>query len=300
MGDPFDVVSACAELTPTSSRSRNLDPGRRQGTDRRPGGVARLRGTRGGALAASCSRRRSHPASVGGPQRRSPSRRRLWVGDSEDVARMRRGRWGSRAESGSWGIAVLSRLPVRRVEVVELGRLRRDREHAAGASWSWPTPAAPRSRSWDPSRPLHPWSAVHFQRLRRRLPPPDQPGVLAGDMNFWGPPTSLALPGWRRAVRARTYPSWRAHSQIDHILVNRAVEILSGDAVAVGNSDHWPVRRASPCPEEGCNRSEAVRSDLWRGGQARCLTRTSEGAKIAGIHVSRRRAATTRHGGGLG
>jgi endonuclease/exonuclease/phosphatase family metal-dependent hydrolase len=78
--------------------------------------------------------------------------------------------------------------------------------------------------------------------LRGHLPPPSWPGVLVGDMNFWGPPVSLALPGWRRAVRARSYPSWRAHSQIDHILVTRAVKVLSGESVAVGRSDHLPLR----------------------------------------------------------
>jgi endonuclease/exonuclease/phosphatase family metal-dependent hydrolase len=61
-------------------------------------------------------------------------------------------------------------------------------------------------------------------------------------MNFWGPPLSLALPGWRRAVRARTYPSWRPHSQTDHIFVTRAVEVISGESVAVGRSDHLPLR----------------------------------------------------------
>ena len=85
-------------------------------------------------------------------------------------------------------------------------------------------------------------SPVLLERLRRRLPRPDRPGVLAGDMNFWGPPLTLALPGWKRAVRARTYPSWRAHSQIDHIFVTRPVELISGDALRIGNSDHWPLR----------------------------------------------------------
>jgi endonuclease/exonuclease/phosphatase family metal-dependent hydrolase len=56
------------------------------------------------------------------------------------------------------------------------------------------------------------------------------------------------LPGWRRAVRARTYPSWRAHSQIDHIFVNRAVEVISGEVRRVGNSDHWPIRARLALP----------------------------------------------------
>ena len=44
--------------------------------------------------------------------------------------------------------------------------------------------------------------------------------VLLGDMNTWGPlVVSLFMPGWKRAVVGKTWPAWRPHSQIDHILV---------------------------------------------------------------------------------
>jgi endonuclease/exonuclease/phosphatase family metal-dependent hydrolase len=135
----------------------------------------------------------------------------------------------------------LSRLPVKRVETVELGRLHRD-------------PASLRSavlaeiEVGDASITVAGTHLAHFthgspillERLRRQLPVAG-PALLAGDMNFWGPPLSLGLPGWRRAVRARTYPSWRAHSQIDHIFVTRAVEVIAGASVAVGRSDHLPL-----------------------------------------------------------
>jgi endonuclease/exonuclease/phosphatase family metal-dependent hydrolase len=49
------------------------------------------------------------------------------------------------------------------------------------------------------------------------------------------------LPGWRRAVVGRTYPSHRPHSQIDHILVNEKIEVLSGEVLPACGSDHRPV-----------------------------------------------------------
>jgi endonuclease/exonuclease/phosphatase family metal-dependent hydrolase len=144
---------------------------------------------------------------------------------------------------GVWGMAVLSRLPVRHLDVIELGRLRRDRRRrrvamaaALDAGGTSLTVVGTHLAHFTHGSPLL------FGRLRAQLPSADLPAVLAGDMNFWGPPLSLLLPGWRRAVRARTYPSWRPHSQVDHILVTRPVAVVSGDAVAVGGSDHWPVR----------------------------------------------------------
>jgi endonuclease/exonuclease/phosphatase family metal-dependent hydrolase len=49
-------------------------------------------------------------------------------------------------------------------------------------------------------------------------------------------------------VRACTYPSWRAHSQVDHIFVTPAVKVISGESVAVGNSDHLPIRARLEVP----------------------------------------------------
>jgi endonuclease/exonuclease/phosphatase family metal-dependent hydrolase len=168
--------------------------------------------------------------------------RSLWVGDAEDLRHLRRARW-DKARAGTWGIALLSRLPVRRVETIELGQLARDPAERRSAVLA-EVEVGTSSVTVVGTHLAHftQGSPVLLGRLHRKLPSTGQPAVLAGDMNFWGPPLSLALPGWRRAVRARTYPSWRPHSQTDHIFVTRAVEVISGESVAVGRSDHLPLR----------------------------------------------------------
>lgn len=70
----------------------------------------------------------------------------------------------------------------------------------------------------------------------------ERPAVIAGDMNFWGPPVASLLPGWRRAVRGRTWPSHRPHSQIDHVLTRGAVDVLGAEILGPVGSDHRPVR----------------------------------------------------------
>ena len=61
-------------------------------------------------------------------------------------------------------------------------------------------------------------------------------------MNLWGPPVRALLPGWRLAVTGRTWPSWRPHSQIDHILVRGRLKVGSGTVLPPAGSDHRPVR----------------------------------------------------------
>jgi endonuclease/exonuclease/phosphatase family metal-dependent hydrolase len=148
------------------------------------------------------------------------------------------------AQPGSWGVAVLSRLPVTASAVIDLGRLARDRARRAalalfveaagielvvvGVHMSHLTYGAPRQ----------------FLRLARaiRATFATMPVVLAGDMNLWGPPVRLFFPGWRRAVRARTWPAWRPHSQVDHVLVRGALRVIDAKAFGPVGSDHRPLR----------------------------------------------------------
>jgi len=85
---------------------------------------------------------------------------------------------------------------------------------------------------------------IQLRRLGAQLPPPGRPGIIAGDCNFWGPGVQSFLPGWRRAVRGRTWPAGRPHSQIDHILVRAAdgTEVLRGEVLPPLGSDHRAVR----------------------------------------------------------
>lgn len=148
------------------------------------------------------------------------------------------------AGDGDWTVAVLSRLPVRSAEVVPLApQLARDPGRRAVVRAvvdvdGWPFTVA------GTHMPLMKDPVWRLRRsLRSALPGPAEPGALAGDMNMWGWCASrLAGPGWRRAVRGRTYPAHRPHSQTDHILVNPSVEVVASDVVPQVMSDHRPVR----------------------------------------------------------
>jgi endonuclease/exonuclease/phosphatase family metal-dependent hydrolase len=145
---------------------------------------------------------------------------------------------------GRIGLAVVSRLPSRLVETIPVGdvpgdpALRRCALHLAldvggldldliAVHLSSRLPYAP---------------PIQIRNLRTRLPPPDRRAVIVGDFNLWGPAVTALLPGWRRAVRGRTWPAHRPHSQIDHVLVRNGVEV--GDAAVLDEvgSDHRPVR----------------------------------------------------------
>ncbi|HUV11315.1 MAG TPA: endonuclease/exonuclease/phosphatase family protein [Acidimicrobiia bacterium] len=147
---------------------------------------------------------------------------------------------------GESGIAVLSRLPVRRIGSLTLG----------------PTPGdpAPVRTALDVEVDVGPRRlrlvAVHLtsrlphgpvlqlRRLAGQLPSIGTPTVIVGDCNFWGPGVVGLLRGWRRTVRGRTWPSRLPHSQIDHILIRGDDGIrASGGRVLPGvGSDHLPVR----------------------------------------------------------
>jgi endonuclease/exonuclease/phosphatase family metal-dependent hydrolase len=157
---------------------------------------------------------------------------------------VRRARYSVPGE-GRWELAICSRLPVHARRVLPIGLIPGD-------------PAGPRSalectidvggvavdivgvhtssRLWQlaPVRQL--------RALRPQLPGRDRTAVIAGDCNLWGPPVEALLPGWHRAVRGRTYPGHRPHSQIDHVLVRDDVSVVWGEVLAANPSDHRPVR----------------------------------------------------------
>jgi endonuclease/exonuclease/phosphatase (EEP) superfamily protein YafD len=84
---------------------------------------------------------------------------------------------------------------------------------------------------------------MQLRRLARLLPAPGTAAVVAGDCNFWGPGVETLLPGWRRAVRGRTWPARAPHSQIDHVLTRPGdVAVLSGRVLADVGSDHRAIR----------------------------------------------------------
>ncbi len=160
------------------------------------------------------------------------------------------GREGT-AGDGDWQIAILSRLPVVEAHVAPLApQLPRDPARRALLVATVEVGDRPFTVCGthlpllkDPVWRLAP-------SLRRALPPADRPAAFAGDMNMWGwcidrlvgrsgRPTRS---GWRRAVRGRTYPAHRPHSQTDHILVTPAVDVVDAQVLPQVMSDHRPIR----------------------------------------------------------
>jgi endonuclease/exonuclease/phosphatase family metal-dependent hydrolase len=145
---------------------------------------------------------------------------------------------------GKWELAVCSRLPVLKRELIPMGVVRTD---AAGLRHALSLTVDVAGTPVEVIG-LHVSSKVwrlapvkHLLTLRRGLRA-GHPQILAGDFNFWGPPVGLMMPGWKRAVRGRTYNARHPHSQIDHILVRGGIEPLDGEVLAATPSDHRPIR----------------------------------------------------------
>lgn len=146
--------------------------------------------------------------------------------------------------NGDWVIAMLSRLPVIGAEVHRLTpQLRRDPGQRAVLVATVDVEGEPFTVAGthmpllkDPVWRLAP-------SIRAALPSLQTPAAFAGDMNMWGwCADRLAPKGWRRAVRGRTYPAHRPHSQPDHILVTPAVEVVGAEVIPQRMSDHRPIR----------------------------------------------------------
>ncbi|MBO0715447.1 MAG: endonuclease/exonuclease/phosphatase family protein [Acidimicrobiales bacterium] len=145
-------------------------------------------------------------------------------------------------QRGAWGLAILTRLPVRREAQVDLGQLRLDRARRGALVLEMDLEGRPFIMVGTHLSHLTHGSLLQLRGLRRSLPGTDQAAALAGDMNLWGPVVGLFLPGWRRAVLGRTWPAHRPHSQIDHVFVTPMVSVLTGEVLGDVGSDHRPVR----------------------------------------------------------
>jgi endonuclease/exonuclease/phosphatase family metal-dependent hydrolase len=148
-------------------------------------------------------------------------------------------------EPGSLGIAVLTRktLTVDGTRTLWMPTLARDRVRRAAIVVDLTVEDAPLSVIGTHMSHLQYGSHRNYADLRRQLRHEARPdAVLMGDMNLWGPPVRALLPEWHRAVKGPTWPAWRPHSQIDHILVRGGLRIVSGEVLPDGGSDHRPVR----------------------------------------------------------
>lgn len=142
-------------------------------------------------------------------------------------------------ETGTWGLGLLTRLPIEDINVIPLGRLPREKV----------TRALIVARLLDGERPFYAL-AVHgahishgsYRQYRRigeiaRALEPGVPVVVAGDFNCWRPLLRVLFPGWRTLARGRTWPAQRPHSQIDHIL-GRGPWVARRSFTRDGGSDH--------------------------------------------------------------
>lgn len=143
---------------------------------------------------------------------------------------------------GEWRLSVLSRLPLLGKRAVELEWLRRDPARRFALIVELDNDGESLTVVGVHMSHLTQGSLVQFAQLRRELPRGPSPALVAGDMNLWGPPLRLLLPGWSESVRGRTWPSWRPLAQTDHILINGALGHENGELLSLGSSDHLAAR----------------------------------------------------------
>ena len=141
-------------------------------------------------------------------------------------------------ETGQWGLAVASRLPLTQVEIVDLGRLPRERVSRAAITATVSSPEGQFTLIALHGAHLSHGSYRLYARVNELAATfADHPVLLVGDFNSWRPTLRAMLPGWRTLARGRTWPARFPHSQIDHIL-GRGPWHTTRSFTSAGGSDH--------------------------------------------------------------
>jgi endonuclease/exonuclease/phosphatase family metal-dependent hydrolase len=146
-----------------------------------------------------------------------------------------------RSDRGTWGIAVLTRLPVLSHETLSLGQPEGELVGRAAlicsvtAPGGWPlrlvcTHLSPRLNS-----------PAQLVRLARHLSADARPTVIAGDLNMPRAATWMAA-GYTPVLRGRTFPADRPRVQLDHLLAGPGLTCMAAEVLPAVGSDHLPVQ----------------------------------------------------------
>ena len=147
-------------------------------------------------------------------------------------------------ESGTFSLAVISRLPLSETRTVWLSSLPRDQVRRAILSTSVQVNDKSIRVFGTHMAHLSQGSPRHFRVFRQAILASLGEGsdvIAGGDMNAWGPLVAAHLRPLRRAVKAKTWPSWGPHSQVDHLLASAHIQVLEGRVALMTQSDHLPV-----------------------------------------------------------
>ncbi|HEX9353965.1 MAG TPA: endonuclease/exonuclease/phosphatase family protein [Streptosporangiaceae bacterium] len=176
-------------------------------------------------------------------------------GLARDTNRARLG-VGTDEGQGTWGLAVLTMLPVIGYHEIELGRAPGDRISRAAQVLTLAIPGGAVLRVVNTHLTHRYTSPVQLALLVRRLaagrtpdaPDHRQPGpggpvptVIVGDLNMPRLAT-VAAAGYRPAVRGRTFPAERPLIQLDHMLLRGRVTASGAEVAGPLGSDHLPIR----------------------------------------------------------
>ena len=273
-GRPFDVVAACGKLdADVLFLEENWIPEKGES-------LASLVGQSHGyevheaPLSDALVFEPSRTGSRWGPTRHDAgSTRPLFVNDALSLGRVRKRRRDTKARLGSWGIAMLSRVPVKRVETVELGRLSRDSFRLRAALFAdLDLEGSPITVIGTHLAHFVHGSPLLVNRLRRKLPATSRPGPRRRHELLGA--TRLARTAGLAQGRASPHLSVLARSQPDRphlgdessrgahgrVGAGRSLRPLAGQ----GEAGH--LLTGSPSPELPSRRdvthSGAPRSDL--------------------------------------
>lgn len=154
--------------------------------------------------------------------------------------------------SAAYGVALLSRHPVRSWEVVRLAalpgrapmrlhgarfpRLVSDEPRVAVCAVV-ETPVGDLSVATTHLSFVHGWNVVQLRRVVKALGSCPRPRVLLGDLNM-SPATARRASGMTCAVSAPTFPVGAPTRQLDHVLVDGLTGPFVGTALETPLSDH--------------------------------------------------------------